>query len=142
MMTLLNNCSKKPVRRGLLTCLINMPSRILLTITSGVRDEYCLCCCLYRGIAHTYIAREKLIKGCESAGATISKSKLRKPLVLRMKLTAEDIDAADVVILAIDVKIKGEERFKNKRIVRVKTEVVIKSPIQFIEKVEKSLANA
>lgn len=28
MMTLLNNCSKKPVRRGLLTCLINMPSRI------------------------------------------------------------------------------------------------------------------
>ncbi|MEG8137631.1 PTS fructose transporter subunit IIB, partial [Acinetobacter baumannii] len=49
---------------------------------------------------------------------------------------------ADVVILAIDVKIKGEERFKNKRIVRVKTEVVIKSPIQFIEKVEKSLANA
>ncbi|MBA1496028.1 PTS fructose transporter subunit IIB, partial [Klebsiella pneumoniae] len=49
---------------------------------------------------------------------------------------------ADVVILAVDVKIKGEERFKNKRIVRVKTEVVIKSPIQFIEKVEKSLANA
>ena len=58
------------------------------------------------------------------------------------ELAAEDIDAADVVILAIDVKIKGEERFKNKRIVRVKTEVVIKSPIQFIEKVEKSLANA
>ena len=58
------------------------------------------------------------------------------------ELTTEDIAAADVVILAVDVKIKGEERFKNKRIVRVKTEVVIKSPIQFIEKVEKSLANA
>ena len=28
MMTLLNNCSKKPVRRGLLICLTNMPSRI------------------------------------------------------------------------------------------------------------------
>lgn len=27
MMTLLNNCSKKPVRRGLLICLTNMPSR-------------------------------------------------------------------------------------------------------------------
>ncbi|MEJ3972798.1 PTS fructose transporter subunit IIB, partial [Citrobacter braakii] len=28
-----------------------------------------------------------------------------------------------------------------KRIVRVKTEIVIKSPIQFLEKVEKSLVN-
>ncbi|MCZ5895629.1 PTS fructose transporter subunit IIB, partial [Escherichia coli] len=52
-----------------------------------------------------------------------------------------DISAADVVILAVDVKIKGEERFTNKRIVRVKTEIVIKSPVQFLEKVEKSLGN-
>ncbi len=41
------------------------------------------------------------------------------------------------MILAVDVKIKGEERFTNKRIVRVKTEIVIKSPVQFLEKVEK-----
>lgn len=56
----------------------------------------CVAACT-AGIAHTYIAREKLIK--------------------------------------------GEERFTNKRIVRVKTEIVIKSPVQFLEKVEKSLGN-
>ncbi|MFT2542011.1 PTS fructose transporter subunit IIB, partial [Escherichia coli] len=46
-----------------------------------------------------------------------------------------------VVILAVDVKIKGEERFTNKRIVRVKTEIVIKSHVPFLEKVEKSMGN-
>ncbi len=56
------------------------------------------------------------------------------------ELLAEDISAADVVILAVDVKIKGEERFSNKRIVRVKTEIVIKSPIQFLEKVRKIIS--
>jgi Phosphotransferase system fructose-specific component IIB len=40
-----------------------------------------------------------------------------------------------VVILAVDVKINGEERFQGKPIVRVKTEVVIKSPVKFLEKV-------
>lgn len=93
------------------------------------------------GIAHTYIAREKLIKGAKALGHNV-KVETQGTIGTENELAAEDIDAADVVILAIDVKIKGEERFKNKRIVRVKTEVVIKSPIQFIEKVEKSLANA
>ena len=96
----------------------------------------CVAACT-AGIAHTYIAREKLIKGAKALGHNV-----KGTIGTENELAAEDIDAADVVILAIDVKIKGEERFKNKRIVRVKTEVVIKSPIQFIEKVEKSLANA
>ena len=38
-----------------------------------------------------------------------------------------------MVILAVDVKINGEERFQGKPIVRVKTEVVIKSPVKFLE---------
>jgi PTS system fructose-specific IIB component len=83
----------------------------------------------------------KLIKGARALGHNV-KVETQGTIGTENELTAEDIAAADVVILAIDVKIKGEERFKNKRIVRVKTEVVIKSPIQFIEKVEKSLANA
>ena len=93
------------------------------------------------GIAHTYIAREKLMKGAKALGHNV-KDETQGTIGTENELTTEDIAAADVVILAVDVKIKGEERFKNKRIVRVKTEVVIKSPIQFIEKVEKSLANA
>ena len=94
----------------------------------------CVAACT-AGIAHTYIAREKLIKGAKALGHNV-KVETQGTIGTENELAAEDIDAADVVILAIDVKIKGEE------IVRVKTEVVIKSPIQFIEKVEKSLANA
>nr|WP_266098694.1 PTS fructose transporter subunit IIB [Klebsiella aerogenes] len=81
------------------------------------------------------------MKGAKALGHNV-KVETQGTIGTENELTTEDIAAADVVILAVDVKIKGEERFKNKRIVRVKTEVVIKSPIQFIEKVEKSLANA
>ena len=93
----------------------------------------CVAACT-AGIAHTYIAREKLIKGAKALGHNI-KVETQGTIGTENELLAEDISAADV-------KIKGEERFINKRIVRVKTEIVIKSPVQFLEKVEKSLANA
>lgn len=98
----------------------------------------CVAACT-AGIAHTYIAREKLIKGAKALGHTIKVE--TQTIGTENELQAADISAADVVILAVDVKIKGEERFTNKRIVRVKTEIVIKSPVQFLEKVEKSLGN-
>ena len=79
----------------------------------------CVAACT-AGIAHTYIAREKLIKGAKALGHNV-KVETQGTIGTENELAAEDIDAA---------------------IVRVKTEVVIKSPIQFIEKVEKSLANA
>ena len=93
----------------------------------------CVAACT-AGIAHTYIAREKLIKGAKALGHTI-KVETQGTIGTENELQAADISAAE------DVKIKGEERFTNKRIVRVKTEIVIKSPVQFLEKVEKSLGN-
>ncbi|WP_411343782.1 PTS fructose transporter subunit IIB [Paenibacillus sp. WLX1005] len=91
------------------------------------------------GIAHTYIAREKLIKGAQARGHEI-KVETQGTIGTENELSSADIAAADVVILAVDIKIGGEERFKGKPIIRVKTETVIKSPVQFVEKVEKSLA--
>ncbi|MTV94005.1 PTS fructose transporter subunit IIB, partial [Streptococcus pneumoniae] len=46
----------------------------------------------------------------------------------------EQIDAADVVILAVDVKISGMERFEGKKIIKVPTEVAVKSPNKLIAK--------
>ena len=92
------------------------------------------------GIAHTYIAKEKLIKGAKARGHEI-KVETQGTIGTENELKQEDIAAADVVILAVDIKIGGEERFKGKRIVRVKTETVIKAPIKFIEKVEEQLDN-
>lgn len=90
------------------------------------------------GIAHTYIAKEKLIKGAEACGHEI-KIETQGTVGTEDELTREDIREADVVILATDIKIGGEDRFKDKRVVKVKTNMVIKAPIKFIEKVEKAI---
>ena len=100
----------------------------------------CVAACT-AGIAHTYIARQKLIKGAHALGHTIH-VETQGTIGTETPLTREQIDAADVVILAVDVKINGEERFQGKPIVRVKTDVVIRSPVKFLEKVADSLARA
>ncbi len=91
------------------------------------------------GIAHTYMAREKLIKGARARGHD-AKVETQGTIGTEHKLTDQDILEADVVILAVDVKISGEERFKGKPIIRVGTAVVIKNAIGFIEKVEKAIS--
>ncbi|MBJ7221416.1 MULTISPECIES: PTS fructose transporter subunit IIB [unclassified Brenneria] len=100
----------------------------------------CVAACT-AGIAHTYIAREKLIKGARALNHDI-RVETQGTIGTENELSAEDIAAADVVILAVDIKIKGEERFKDKPVVRVKTDVVIKSPVKFLEKVAGSLERA
>lgn len=100
----------------------------------------CVAACT-AGIAHTYIAREKLIKGAKALNFDIQ-VETQGTIGTENALSAADIAAADVVILAVDVKINGEERFKGKPVVRVKTDIVIKSPVKFLEKVAGSLERA
>jgi len=100
----------------------------------------CVAACT-AGIEHTYIAREKLIKGAKALHFDIL-VETQGTIGTENPLSAADIAAADVVILAVDIKINGEERFKGKPVVRVKTDVVIKSPVKFLEKVADSLARA
>ncbi|MGG5305179.1 PTS system, fructose-specific IIB component [Enterococcus pernyi] len=87
------------------------------------------------GIAHTYIAQEKLENAAKKAGHEIH-VETQGTIGIENELTAEQISQADVVILAVDVKISGRERFEGKRIVQVPTEVAVKSPSKLIEKVE------
>ena len=100
----------------------------------------CVAACT-AGIAHTYIAREKLIKGAKALGHNI-KVETQGTIGTENELLAEDISAADEINIEEQVKIKIKKKKSHKRIVRVKTDIVIKSPVQFLEKVEKSLANA
>ena len=90
------------------------------------------------GIAHTYMAREKLIKGAKARGHECV-VETQGTIGTEHKLTSEQIAEADVVILAVDVKISGEERFKGKPVIRVGTAAVIKNAIGFIEKSRKSV---
>ncbi len=92
------------------------------------------------GIAHTYMAREKLLRGAKARGHE-AKIETQGTIGIENRLTYQDIAEADVVVLAVDVKISGEERFKGKQVIRVSTAAVIKNAIGFIEKVEKALEN-
>lgn len=87
------------------------------------------------GIAHTYIAREKLISAAEKAGHKIH-IETQGTIGVQDQIPEELIKEADIVILAIDIKVNGNERFTNKKIIEVPTEVVIKSPNKFIQKIE------
>lgn len=90
------------------------------------------------GIAHTYIAQEKLETAAKKAGHEVH-IETQGTIGIENALTEEQIQAADIVILAVDVKIAGRERFAGKRIIQVPTEVAIKSPTKLIEKAQEVL---
>lgn len=90
------------------------------------------------GIAHTYIAKEKLMKAAEALGHEIF-IETQGTVGTEDKLSAESIKAADVVIIAADIKVGGKDRFKGKKIVEVPTNMVIKSPKSLINNIEEKL---
>lgn len=101
------------------------------------KEEYSMkivgvCACTV-GIAHTYMAQEKLEKAAQKAGVE-AKFETQGSIGKENALTPEEIAAADIVILAIDVKIADRDRFEGKKIIQVSTDVAIKSPNKLIEK--------
>ncbi|GAA0318149.1 MULTISPECIES: PTS fructose transporter subunit IIB [Oceanobacillus] len=85
------------------------------------------------GIAHTYIAQEKLENAGKKAGHQIH-IETQGTIGIENELTAEQIAEADIVIIAADVKVSGQERFEGKRTIQVSTEIAVKSPNKLIEK--------
>lgn len=90
------------------------------------------------GIAHTYIAKEKLIRAAKALNHEIH-IETQGTIGTEDELSASDIKAADVVIIAADIKVGGRERFNGKRIVDVPTEIVIKSPKALLNKIQNDL---
>ena len=88
------------------------------------------------GIAHTYIAKKKLIQAGEKAGHHVE---TQGTIGVEDELTMDDIRNADIVILAVDIQIKGKERFAGKKIIEVPTEVAVHSPGGLIKKMEEIL---
>lgn len=92
------------------------------------------------GIAHTYIAKEKLTKAAEKAGHKIH-METQGVIGTEDPLTDEEIRNADIVLLAIDVAITGKERFDGKKTVEIPTEVAVRSPKALIAKLEEIAKN-
>ena len=90
------------------------------------------------GIAHTYIAKEKLVTAAKELGHEVH-IETQGTIGTEDELTAKDIAEADVVLIAADIKVGGKERFKGKRVVEVPTHIAIKSPKGLINKIEAEL---
>jgi len=90
------------------------------------------------GIAHTYIAKEKLLKAGKALNHTIH-IETQGTIGTEDELSAKDIAEADVVIIAADIKVGGRDRFQGKKIVDVPTHIVIKSPKALLNKIQEDL---
>lgn len=91
------------------------------------------------GIAHTYIAKEKIIRAAQSMGHSIH-VETQGTIGTEDELTPEQIKAADIVIFAVDIAITGTDRFDGKKIVKVPTNVCVKAPKQLLQKIESELS--
>ncbi|GIP63241.1 PTS fructose transporter subunit IIBC [Virgibacillus pantothenticus] len=84
------------------------------------------------GIAHTYMAAESLEKAGGAKGYEI-KVETQGSIGVENKLTPQEIEEADVVILAVEINI-DMSRFVGKRVLRVRAAEAIKNPEALIEK--------
>ncbi|WP_288735684.1 PTS fructose transporter subunit IIB [uncultured Enorma sp.] len=93
------------------------------------------------GIAHTYITKQKLIDAAEALGHTCH-IETQGSIGAEDELTPEEIAEADIAILAVDVKITGEDRFAHTPTVKVPTEIVMRDATGLIKTVEAKLRAA
>lgn len=64
------------------------------------------------GIAHTYMAADAIEKAAKSVGAEF-KVETQGSIGIENKLTADDIDKADIIIITAAVAVREFERFEN-----------------------------
>lgn len=79
------------------------------------------------GIAHTYIAKEKIVRAAQELGFE-AHIETQGTIGTEDEVTLKQIREADVALIAADIKVGGKERFKGLPIVEVPTEAVIKAP--------------
>lgn len=85
------------------------------------------------GVAHTYMAAQALKKGAKSLGDMI-KVETQGATGIENELTEKDVNIGEVVIFAVDTKVRGDERFVGKTILKVP----VAAPIKNAEKVIKA----
>ncbi|MFD1484506.1 PTS fructose transporter subunit IIB [Lacticaseibacillus baoqingensis] len=89
------------------------------------------------GIAHTYIAKEKIEKAAQKLGDTV-KIETQGSIGPENVLTTQEIKEADVVLLATDIGV-DKSRFKGKKVIAIPISMVMKSPTGVIKKIHEKL---
>lgn len=93
------------------------------------------------GVAHTYMAAEALESAAKARGWLV-KVETQGSIGQENVLTAEDVAAADVVILTKDIGIKFEERFQGKTVVRVNISDAVKRADAILNKIDAHLTQS
>lgn len=91
------------------------------------------------GVAHTYMSAESLSLSAKKYGVDI-KVETQGSSGIENELTPEDIKEAVCVILTNDVEIRNIERFKGKKVLKMKVSEIIKKSDAIIQKIQKTFA--
>ena len=78
------------------------------------------------GIAHTYMAAERLERAAKKLGHAI-RVETQGALGIENALSADDVRSADVVLLAAGIPVRDRERFEGKRVVEVSVQEAIRN---------------
>lgn len=92
-------------------------------------------CACPAGIAHTYIAAESLEKFAKGKKYGV-KIETNGASGVENRLTKEDIESADYVIVAADTKVQME-RFKGKKLLEVSVTDAIRKTRNIFDRIEK-----
>ena len=87
------------------------------------------------GIAHTYMAAEKLEMTARKLGHSI-KVETQGAMGIENPLSQADIDAAEVAILATDIAIEQVERFDRIRRIQVPVQSALKDPVAIFQRAQ------
>lgn len=87
------------------------------------------------GIAHTYMAAERLEKIGKNLGHDI-KVETQGAMGIENKLTENDIRQAQVAIFAVDIEVEGRERFNGVRVIQVPLQEALKNPEAIFKKIK------
>lgn len=90
------------------------------------------------GVAHTYMAAEKLDKLAKEYDFSV-KIETQGVLGIKNKLSEKDIQFADLVIIAADIIIDSPERFPGCRVINVKISSLLMNPNEVLINIKKIL---
>lgn len=93
------------------------------------------------GVAHTYMAAEAIETAAKAKGWNCS-VETQGSIGIENELTAEQVAAADVVVLTKDIDIKNQERFEGKMVVRIGVSDAVKRAATILDKIETHLTTA
>lgn len=89
------------------------------------------------GIAHTYIAKEKLEHAARELGDSI-KVETQGSIGVEDELTPEEIKVSDVILISADIQV-SKERFIGKPVVEVPISMIMRSPKGVLKKIHEKL---